>query len=301
VQEIEHAVGRLGFKTVAIPSYVERPAPRPGSDDLPYRLDTYGIDSDHDYDDVWAACIEHGVSVATHSSSQGIGFRASPSNYMFNHIGHFAASGEAVCKSLFMGGVPRRFPGLRVAFLEGGVGVFAGLLADLCGHWQKRNPAVISSYDPATFDGARFEELLRRHGSPAAVAAVERAGGIGAQSGEPRRAVDDWARSGVGSTTDIVDIFSRCFFFGCEADDPLTAVAFTGVGGLPSLNALFSSDVGHWDVPDMASVLAEAFEPVERGFLSPADFRAFAFQHAVRFYTDTNPDFFRDTTIEGTE
>ena len=30
--------------------------------------------------------------------------------------------GEAVCKALFMGGVTRRFPALKFAFLEGGVG-----------------------------------------------------------------------------------------------------------------------------------------------------------------------------------
>jgi predicted TIM-barrel fold metal-dependent hydrolase len=30
VEEIEHAVRHLGFKTVAIPSYVERPAARRG-------------------------------------------------------------------------------------------------------------------------------------------------------------------------------------------------------------------------------------------------------------------------------
>ena len=45
---------------------------------------------------------------------------ASPTNWVYNHIGHFAASGEALCKSLFLGGVTRRFPELRVGILEGG-------------------------------------------------------------------------------------------------------------------------------------------------------------------------------------
>ena len=46
-----------------------------------------------------------------------------PSNYVYNHIGHFAAVGEALCKSLLLGGVTRRFPELRpvLARLDRGV------------------------------------------------------------------------------------------------------------------------------------------------------------------------------------
>jgi hypothetical protein len=61
---------------------------------------------------------------------------------------------------------------------------------------------------------------------------------------------------------------------------------------------MFSSDIGHWDVPDMREVLVEAFENVEKGWLSNADFEAFVFGNAARFYTDTNPDFFAGTVVE---
>ena len=45
-----------------------------------------------------------------------------------------------------------------------------------------------------------------------------------------------------------------------------------------------TSDIGHWDVIDMASVLAEAHELVERETVTPADFRDFTFANAVRLY-----------------
>ena len=52
------------------------------------------------------------------------------------------------------------------------------------------------------------------------------------------------------------------FFFGCEADDRLNALAFDrrlNPAGA-RLNALFGSDIGHFDVPDMREVLPEAYE-----------------------------------------
>src|SRR5678815_3831742 len=47
--------------------------------------------------------------------------RSSPSNFCYNHIGHFASAGHAVAKAMFLGGVTRRFPQLNFAFLEVGV------------------------------------------------------------------------------------------------------------------------------------------------------------------------------------
>jgi predicted TIM-barrel fold metal-dependent hydrolase len=82
----------------------------------------FAIDSDYDYDPVWAKCVELGVAPSFNSPGTGIGFRGSISNFMYNHIGHFASTSEAVCKALFFGGVTRRFPTLKFAFQEGGVG-----------------------------------------------------------------------------------------------------------------------------------------------------------------------------------
>ena len=48
----------------------------------------------------------------------GWGSRRSVSSYMYNHMGSFAASMDAFCKALFMGGVTRRFPELSFGLLE---------------------------------------------------------------------------------------------------------------------------------------------------------------------------------------
>ncbi len=58
-----------------------------------------------------------------------------------------------------------------------------------------------------------------------------------------------------------------------------------------------STDLGHWDVTDMTEALAEAYEPVEKGLMSPDDFREFAFANQVRLYAHTNPRFFEGTAV----
>ena len=64
--------------------------------------------------------------------------------------------------------------------------------------------------------------------------------------------IDDFAESLLGSPKDIKDVFNSQYFFGCEADDPMAAVAFderlNPFGA--RIPALFASDIGHWDVPD---------------------------------------------------
>ena len=120
--ELEHAQS-LGLKVAQIPAFVRRPVPAIAEQypELAQRvtwLDSFGIDSDHDYDPFWQRCIDRGFAVASHSAGMGFSDRASISNYMYNHMGHFAAAGEVLCKSLLMGGVTTRFPDLRVALLE---------------------------------------------------------------------------------------------------------------------------------------------------------------------------------------
>ncbi len=129
IDELEHAVRDRGFKAAMLPSYVKRPLSSGA-----WRADTFGIDSEHDYDPVWAKCRELGVVPAFHGPGEGSTFHDSISNPVFNHVGHFATAANAVCKSLFLGGVSQRFPELRFLFLEGGVGWARSLLADLAGH-----------------------------------------------------------------------------------------------------------------------------------------------------------------------
>ena len=64
------------------------------------------------------------------------------------------------------------------------------------------------------------------------------------------------------------------------------------------LNAMMGSDIAHWDVPDMTEVLEEAWEMVEHGWIDEDAFREFTFTNPVRFYTGTNPAFFKGTVVE---
>ena len=141
--ELEFAVNDLGLKAFMFSSLVRRPIAAALRDGVTNRyatwIDTLGLDSQYDYDPLWAKCVELKVTPTFHTASQGVGTRASCSNFVYNHIGHFAAAGEAVCKSLFLNGVTRRFPTLNFAFLEGGVGWACALYSDLIGHWKRRN------------------------------------------------------------------------------------------------------------------------------------------------------------------
>ncbi len=132
VAGLEHAKS-LGAKVALVPSWMRRPRQGEGfaADHLErvrpsgfgHRgwLDTFGLDSAYDYDPVWAKAIQLGLPLAVHSPGMGFDDRQSATNFTFNGVGHFAAAGLGFAKSLFLGGVTRGFPDLRVAVLEGGV------------------------------------------------------------------------------------------------------------------------------------------------------------------------------------
>ncbi len=65
------------------------------------------------------------------------------------------------------------------------------------------------------------------------------------------------------------------------------------------LRAIFSSDIGHWEVPDMTEVLEEAYEMVEDGAISEVDLQDFVFTNPATLYAEMNPDFFKGTAVEG--
>ena len=50
---------------------------------------------------------------------------------------------------------------------------------------------------------------------------------------------------------------------------------------------------------DMTDVLDEAWELVEHGMITEADFREFTFENAARLHTALNPEFFKGTAVEG--
>jgi hypothetical protein len=64
------------------------------------------------------------------------------------------------------------------------------------------------------------------------------------------------------------------------------------------LQAMFGSDIGHWDVMDAKSIVAEAYSLVEAGLIDAGDFRDFTFTNPVRFHLGMNPDYYKGTSIE---
>jgi predicted TIM-barrel fold metal-dependent hydrolase len=321
VAELDYAVGELGLKAIVIDCAVPRPIEAladvrakvsPGLARVMSWLDTFGVDSELDYDPFWRRCIELGVSPTAHMAGLW-GSRMSTSSYVHNHLGMFGAAGEALCKSLFLSGVTMRFPELQVALLEGGAGWACSLYADLIEHWEKRNLRAIDAYDPAHLDRDKLVAALREHGGERYARLLERpldescrglfllAGWVPEAGWEPRdpALLDEFARCPIEREEDIRDHFVPSFFFGCEAEDP--SVAWATDGTLPMgarLQVVFGSDIGHWDVTDMRAVLADAYEAVEHGRLNGDQFRAFTFDNAVRLHGRLNPSFFRGTSVE---
>jgi len=303
LDELDYAVCELGMKAILMGAYAQRPLPGENESRSARWLDTFGPESLYDYDAVWAKCEELGVSPTFHSSGMGWGSRNSTSNYVFNHLGNFATAGEAICRSLFMSGVPQRFPKLRFAFLEGGVAWGCNLYADILGHWEKRNRESIEHYNPANLDRGQLEDLFKRYGNPQQVAGIGRmdeALHLLSEPDEDPADIDEFKLAGVDTAVEIKEIFSERYFFGCEADDPMNASAFDTRKNPHNtrLRALFSSDIGHWDVPDMTEVVVEAHELVEDELISAADFRSFVFENAVALWAAPNPGFFAGTAVE---
>src|SRR5213593_4210984 len=309
IAELEYCTRQLGFKVAMFGSLVpRRVASAAGVEGDATRFviwyDALGLDSVHDYDPLWAKCVELGIAPTFHTGSRRQGLRLSPTNFTYNHIGHFAAAGDAVCKALFLGGVTRRFPALRFAFLEGGVGWACILYADLVGHWEKRNRKALEHTDPRALDRGLLMELARKYGREDIVAALSQRDGWPDPDAVTRTGgladLDDSSACRIERKEDLRDLFATPFYFGCEADDPMNTWAFDRrVNPFGArLNALFGSDIGHFDVPDMLEVLPEAYELVEDGHITAEDFRDFTFANAVRMWGAGNPGFFNGTVVE---
>ena len=308
IQELEFAVKQLGFKVCMFGSLVPRQVAAVGQADGEARRftqwqDVLGIDSPYDYDPLWRKCVELKIAPTFHSGNRRSGVRLSPSNFTYNHIGHFADAGHAVAKALFLGGVTRRFPELRFGFLEGGAGWGAMLYADLIGHWEKRNRKALEHNDPRNLDRDELRRLGEQYGYDEILQVLK------ARDGWPYpddhkltgglAELDDYAACKITRKEDWHELYVKPYFFGCEADDPMNALAFNAKGNplKARLNAIFGSDIGHFDVPDMREVLPEAFELVEKELITLDDFRDFTFGNAVRLWGAQNPSFFEGTAV----
>jgi predicted TIM-barrel fold metal-dependent hydrolase len=299
IGELRYAVQELGFKSVVMAGHARRKLTDDPADQA-YRLDTFGIDSAYDYDPFWQACVELGVNPVTHSSLQAHMPTRSVSNYCFNHIGGLASSHYELAKSLVMGGVFARHPQLRIGFLEGGVAWAVNLLADMIGHWDKRNAGAIGDLDPAKLDVDAVIGTLKDYAEPAVVNQLDRIREYFSRTpGRPEQ-LDDFAAAQLSSADDIIELFEDRMFFGCEADDPLVgwATGSTIKHRKVRLRPILGTDISHWDAPVMNEVIVEAFELLEDKIIDAADFKAFTFDNPVTLHQSSNQDFFRGTVCE---
>src|SRR5437764_5164179 len=307
IEELEFVTSQLGAKVCMFGSSIARPLP--GAKEVDPKIgrhavfyDQFGLDSEYDYDKVWLKCRELGVAPTFHTGGRGFGLRNNPSNFTFNHIGHFAAAGHAVAKGLFLGGVTRRFPDLRFGFLEGGVGWGCQLFADLIEHWERRGAKGIAYMDPEKLDRPMLRQLVDKYGYEELAAELQKRNGWPQKEEDELTGgvpvFDDYAACEITKKQDWIDLYVTPFFFGCEADDRMNAVAFSNFNPFGAkINAIYSSDIGHFDVPNMRMVLPEAYELVEHGFITKDDFHDFTFGNAVRLWGAVNPRFFEGTKV----
>jgi len=309
IAEIEHCA-EIGLKIVGIPEGVWRPIIAPDPDASPWFtpgqthwFDNFGLDSMYDYDTVWAKLVELEFPLVAHA---GLGHNApnhylSITNYSANHIGSFRDKMYQLCKSLYMNGVTRRFPTLNLAFLECGVSWACTLLADVVEHWEKRNLDALRILDPSGVDYELLEREFRGRGQSllADVDDLPAALRMLSTPGVPPEHHDDWRFLEVRTPEELVELFAPRMYFGCEADDRTVAFAFSPANVCGArLRPVFSSDIAHWDVPDMARVVAESFALVEEGVISPDHYREFMFTNPVSALRGANPRFFEGTVLE---
>jgi hypothetical protein len=76
------------------------PQGHPDTDRLAVWYEVFGIDSIYDYDPVWEKCREVKIAPTFHSPGSNQALRNSPTNFTYNHIGHFADAGHAAAKGI---------------------------------------------------------------------------------------------------------------------------------------------------------------------------------------------------------
>lgn len=98
------------------------------------------------YHPIYEACERHGLPLALHPGTEGMGINHQPTpgyptHYIEWHVA-MSLSFQAHLVSMLTEGVFERFPGLRVVFAEGGVAWLAPLMWRLDTHWKALRPEV---------------------------------------------------------------------------------------------------------------------------------------------------------------
>ena len=309
IAELEHCK-RIGIKVVCFPEGVPRRLEEVPADDCSpwlvpgqqWWFDSFGIDSVHDYDPVWATCERLGYAATFHGGlTVRPGLHFSITSYVANHIGQFAAEMYPLTKSLLLGGVTTRFPDLPFVMLECGVSWAMQLLGDTIEHWEKRNIDAMAMLDPARLDKAALAHYYRTYAGKLeelvdddVYELVQRFPIHGSTPIER----DEFAAMRVTSPQDIADRFVDSFYFGVEADDRGVATAFLATNPRgATLKPVLGSDIGHWDVTDIANVVCESAAMIDKGVLDAGQWRKMVCDNPIEMFTRLDPGFFVGTSV----
>ena len=175
---------------------------------------------------------------------------------------------------------------MRIALLEAGAAWGTNVLTHLVDRFEKRGNDHVQQYNPANIDRQLIIDLYRQHGQELfkgreysddqiieSVFGVASAFRFREQKAED---INDFALAKIQNKQDIFDRWVPNFYFGNEADDR-TIVGALHPQATPfnqKVNALFSSDSGHWDVPELTEPLAETWDLVQEGAITAEDFKA---------------------------
>ena len=117
----------------------------PATARLPLVRRSRATTSAYDYAPVWERCVELGVSPTFHSTGGAAAARTSPTNYVFNHIGNFAAAGEAVRALAALRRRARPLPAAALRVPRGRRGLGGNLYADVARPLGEAQPSTPSA------------------------------------------------------------------------------------------------------------------------------------------------------------
>ncbi|MEH1841294.1 MAG: hypothetical protein V7L20_21685 [Nostoc sp.] len=112
--------------------------------------------------------------------------------------------------------------------------------------------------------------------------------------------LDEFELARIEKPEDVRDRFLNYFYFGTESDDTRVSQAFNRAANPfgDRIKAFLGSDSGHWDVPDITAVTANAYSMAEHEIITEEDLRYFLSIHPLELYTSLNQDFFKGTGVE---
>ena len=315
IEQLEHAHA-LGLKVLVtggtIPRTIEADAEwQPDPAKRRVYIDALGVDSPYDYDPVWQKFVDLGIPVTSHSGSHGLArpqpvveLRGQPPRPLRAEPPHLRPQPVPGRRDRT---VPRPSTSASSRAASGGRATSTATSSvtgrsATAGSWTStssrptstpRSSAGSSSSTPPATRATRARSTTSSPGTSTRSSPTRRR----RSSRERDLDSDDFARVHIEGPDDIRRLFARNFYFGCEADDPMTSIAFNEKMGL-QLKPLLGSDIAHFDVIDATEVLEEAYELVEHGHITEHNFREFTFSNVVQLYRGMNPEFFTGTVVE---